>query len=154
MKKYRIIMHCSATAKDVDYTEEHLERDHRERGINSPMGYHFYIRKSRRIVEGRQLFTKGAHAAPYNTDSWGICYEGGLKEGGTTWRDAEDTRTEGQKASELECIYKVIEYIKSIAEGEIKVDYEIEIIGHGELPNINKACPCYPCKEEYSWITA
>lgn len=143
-------MHCSATAKDVDYTEDHLERDHRERGISSPMGYHFYIRKSGRIVDGRQLFVKGAHARGYNEDSWGICYEGGLKEGGTTWRDAEDTRTEEQKSSELKCIYKVIEYIKSIAEG----DYEIEIIGHGELPGVKKECPSYPCKEEYSWITA
>jgi N-acetylmuramoyl-L-alanine amidase len=154
VKKYRIVMHCSATAEDVDYTEEHLERDHKERGIRSPMGYHFYIRKSGEEIKGRNFNEMGAHALGYNKDSWGICYEGGLKPGGIDWRDAKDTRNMDQKAGELNCIYKTIEYINSIAEGEIKKDYVIEIIGHGQLPNVQRACPCYDAYKEFSWITA
>ena len=147
-------MHCSATAENKDYTELQLEIDHEARGINTPMGYHFFIRKSGRIVEGREMTTKGAHALGYNNNSWGICYEGGLGIDGQTWKDAKDTRTENQKASELNCIYKIIEFIKSIAKGEINKDYEIEITGHGQLPGVAKECPSYDAKKECAWITA
>ncbi len=118
------------------------------------MGYHFYIRKDGRIVKGRELSEMGAHALPFNRDSWGICYEGGLKEGGTTWRDAQDTRTDEQRAGELNCIYQILQYIENIAVGKINIDYKIEIIGHGQLPGIARACPCYDAKKEFSWITA
>jgi hypothetical protein len=155
MKKYRIILHCSATAADVDYSEQALGRDHLADKINAPMGYHFYIRKDGRIVTGRALSRKGAHAQPYNKDSWGICYEGGLKAGGKTWRDAEDTRTNEQKAAILDCIYEVIAYIRqTYATLEQGVDYQIEIIGHGQLEGIRKECPCFDARKEYGWITA
>lgn len=154
MKTYRIVMHCSATAADSDYSEEQLERDHNARGIRSPMGYHFYIRKDGRVVRGRDLDEMGAHALPFNRDSWGICYEGGLKPGGRTWRDAMDTRTEEQKAGELDCIRTIIMYIKDNMPGMINVQYGIEIIGHGQLPGVSRECPCYDAKREFSWITA
>lgn len=152
MKIYRIIIHSSATAKDTDFTEQMLKIAHEARGINAPMGYHRYIRKSGRKVKGREFWEKGAHANPYNNDSIGICYEGGLKAGGRTWRDAEDTRTEDQKASLLDCIYEAIKYFQTTDPGEINKDYKIDIIGHGQLPGIKKECPCFDALSEYSWI--
>lgn len=154
MKKYRIIIHCSATAADVDYTEKQLEKDHLARKINSPGGYHFYIRKDGTVVKMRKLYQQGAHARPYNKDSHGICYEGGLKAGGKNWRDAEDTRTENQKAGILSCIHACLLYILENAKGKYGVDYIIEIIGHGQLPGVKKECPSFDAKSEYAWITA
>lgn len=154
MKKYRIVIHCSATAVDVDYPEQQLERDHLARNISSPGGYHFYIRKDGRVVEMRGLDKQGAHALPYNKDSHGICYEGGLKAGGKDWRDAEDTRTEAQKASLLDCIYRSIQYFNGKDPGQVNIDYEFEIIGHGQLPGVKKECPSFDAKSEYAWITA
>lgn len=40
-----IVVHCSATKADRDFTEQDLEVCHRRRGMNGP-GYHFYIRKN------------------------------------------------------------------------------------------------------------
>ena len=40
-----IVIHCSATRADRDFTEEDLEVCHRRRGFNG-VGYHFYIRKN------------------------------------------------------------------------------------------------------------
>lgn len=154
MKKYRIVIHCSATAADNDYTEQQLEKDHLARNINSPMGYHFYIRKDGTVIKGRRLDQQGAHALPFNRDSHGLCYEGGLKAGGKDWRDAEDTRTEDQKASLLKCIYASILHFINNDPGKINIDYVIEIIGHGQLPGVKKACPSFDAKSEYAWITA
>ena len=36
-----IVVHCSATKADRDFTEQDLEVCHRRRGMNGP-GYHFY----------------------------------------------------------------------------------------------------------------
>jgi len=147
-KKYRITIHCAATPADADYTEQQLERDHLARNIKSPGGYHRYIRKSGKVIDMRPFSRKGAHAAPYNQDNIGLCYEGGLKAGGKTWRDASDTRTESQKASLLDCVYEAIIWIQE------QGDYDIEIIGHGQLPGINKACPSFDALAEYAWITS
>ena len=40
-----IILHCSATRCNGDYTVEQLLRDHRARGFRT-IGYHFYVRQS------------------------------------------------------------------------------------------------------------
>ena len=76
-----IVLHCSATRCNTDYTEEMLLRDHLARKFKG-IGYHFYIRKDGRRVQGRKLLEVGAHAVPYNRCSIGVCYEGGLDENG------------------------------------------------------------------------
>ena len=89
-----IVVHCSATKADRDFTEQDLEVCHRRRGMNGP-GYHFYIRKNGDIKTTRPIEKIGAHARGYNAQSIGICYEGGVSERG---RPA-DTRTVWQKHS-------------------------------------------------------
>lgn len=37
-----LIIHCTATRENRDYTVEQLLRDHRQRGFRT-IGYHFYI---------------------------------------------------------------------------------------------------------------
>ena len=89
-----IVVHCSATRADRDFTENDLEVCHRHREFNGA-GYHFYIRKNGDIKNTRPLEKPGAHALGYNAHSIGICYEGGLD---VRYRPA-DTRTEWQKHS-------------------------------------------------------
>lgn len=49
-----IVVHCSATKADRDFTEQDLEVCHRRRGMNGP-GYHFYIRKNGDIKTTRPI---------------------------------------------------------------------------------------------------
>ena len=76
-----LVLHCSATRCNQDYSVEQLRRDHKARGFYD-IGYHFYIRKDGTMTQHRKLLEVGAHARPYNRCSIGICYEGGLDEEG------------------------------------------------------------------------
>ena len=78
-----IVIHCSATQSDRDYTVEQLLRDHKVRGFRT-IGYHFYIRRSGIVTQHRRLLEVGAHVRGLNRCSIGICYEGGLDESGKT----------------------------------------------------------------------
>ena len=84
-----IVIHCSATREDKDFTEYDLDVCHRRRGFNGT-GYHFYIRKNGDIKSTRPIEKVGAHAKGFNRESIGICYEGGLDSKGRP----KDTRTE------------------------------------------------------------
>lgn len=87
-----IVVHCSATREDRDFTEHDLEVCHRRRGFNG-VGYHFYIRKNGDIKTTRPLARVGAHAKGHNAHSIGVCYEGGLDGNGcpkntlTRWQE-------------------------------------------------------------------
>ena len=134
-----IVVHCSATRADRDFTENDLEVCHRHRGFNGA-GYHFYIRKNGGIKNTRPLEKPGAHALGYNAHSIGICYEGGLD---VRYRPA-DTRTEWQKHSLRVLIRTLL------------MDYPgCRVCGHRDLsPDRNgdgrispeewvKECPCF-----------
>ena len=134
-----IVVHCSATRADRDFTENDLEVCHRHRGFNGA-GYHFYIRKHGDIKNTRPLEKPGAHALGYNAHSIGICYEGGLD---VRYRPA-DTRTEWQKHSLRVLIRTLL------------MDYPgCRVCGHRDLsPDRNgdgrispeewvKECPCF-----------
>lgn len=134
-----IVVHCSATRADRDFTENDLEVCHRHRGFNGA-GYHFYIRKNGDIKNTRPLEKPGAHTLGYNAYSIGICYEGGLD---VRYRPA-DTRTEWQKHSLRVLIRTLL------------MDYPgCRVCGHRDLsPDRNgdgrispeewvKECPCF-----------
>ena len=89
-----IVIHCSATRENTDYSPEQLESDHKARGFLRA-GYNFYIRKSGEVVNLRPLEQIPAHARGHNKHSIGICYEGGLDITG----QPRDTRTQAQKTS-------------------------------------------------------
>ena len=119
-----IVIHCSATRCDRDYTVEQLMRDHKARGFRT-IGYHFYIRRDGTVTRHRGLLEVGAHCRPYNRCSIGICYEGGLNEQG---RPA-DTRTAEQKMQLMELLLKLR-----------KLFPQAKIVGHRELPGVRKEC--------------
>ena len=63
-----IVIHCSATRADRDFTEDDLDVCHRRRGFNGA-GYHFYIRKNGDIKSTREIERIGAHVRGYNARS-------------------------------------------------------------------------------------
>ena len=63
-----IVIHCSATRENTDYSPEQLESDHKARGFLRA-GYNFYIRKSGEVVNLRPLEQIPAHARGHNKHS-------------------------------------------------------------------------------------
>ncbi len=143
-----IVIHCSATREDRDYTPEQLTRDHLSRGFNSA-GYNFYIRKDGTVIHMRPLELIPAHVTGFNRNSIGICYEGGLD----CASNPSDTRTSKQKEAIIELLIKLVVQFP-----------DSEICGHRDLsPDKNKngiiepwewtkLCPCFDAKTEYKYI--
>lgn len=130
-----IVVHCSATRCDRPFPVTALIRCHADRfGFT---GYHYYITRDGTTYQTRHEQLIGAHAKDYNRNSLGICYEGGLDEQGKP----ADTRTKAQKLSLL----KLLKRLK-------KEHPQAQILGHRDLPNVKKACPCFDAKSEYSQL--
>lgn len=127
-----IIIHCSATRRNQRFTVDMLRDCHNARFNGKGIGYHYYIEKDGHLYQTRDEEEVGIHARHYNAHSIGICYEGGLDENG---KDT-DTRTPEQRAA-------LIALLRSL-----KIDYpDAQIMGHGELEGVHKACPCFSCQE-------
>lgn len=127
-----LVVHCSATRCNRDYTAEQLLRDHKVRGFRT-VGYHFYIRRSGVITQHRRLLEVGAHCRPWNRCSIGICYEGGL--------DAEGHPADTRTPEQYEQLMLLLMKLK-------KLFPEARICGHRDMPgSIPKVCPCFDCSE-------
>jgi len=127
-----IVIHCSATRCNQSFPVTDLIRCHADRfGFT---GYHYYITCDGETYQTRHEQLVGAHAKGYNSHSLGVCYEGGLDSHG---RPA-DTRTPKQKRALL----KLLKRLK-------KEHPQAQILGHRDLPDVHKACPCFDAKEEY-----
>ena len=127
-----IVIHCSATRCNRSFPVTALIRCHADRfGFT---GYHYYITRDGQTYQTRHEQLVGAHAKGYNSHSLGVCYEGGLDTNGKP----ADTRTPKQKRALLKLLKK------------LKVAYpDARIVGHRDLPDVHKACPCFNAKEEY-----
>lgn len=131
----RIIIHCSATSQDT--TIESIKNYWRLQLGWKTYGYHIIIEKSGNYTQLLNFEKTSNGAKGYNHDSINICYIGGV----TIYGKPIDNRTEAQKNT----------FIKIIQ--EITLIYEIkDIIGHYQLPNVNKYCPCFDALEEYNYL--
>lgn len=139
-----IVIHCSATREDRDFTEHDLDICHRRRGFKGA-GYHYYIRKNGKIITAREPERIGAHARGYNEHSIGICYEGGLDIHGR----AKDTRTRWQKHS-LRVLIKTLlrDYPESRVCGHRDLSPDRNENGEIEPEEWVKECPCFEVGEE------
>ena len=132
-----LVLHCSATRCNQDYSAEQMRRDHKKRGFYD-IGYHLYIRKDGTMTQHRFLLEVGAHARPYNRCSIGICYEGGLDENGKPC----NTLTSEQTAR-----------INDVLARLHKLFPKAKIVGHRDLPGTTpKECPCFDAQELFGWI--
>ena len=131
-----LVLHCSASRCNQDYSVELLRRDHKARGFYD-IGYHFYIRKDGK-TQHRMLLEVGAHCIPYNRCSIGICYEGGLDEDGKP----ANTLTKEQE-----------ERITDLLINLHKLFPKAKIVGHRDLPGASpKECPCFDAHAIFGWI--
>ena len=134
-----IVIHCSATRVDRDFTAADVDAAHRFRGFRCA-GYHYYIRKSGVVEPMRPEYMIGAHAKGFNAHSIGICYEGGLNPQGEPY----DTRTLEQRLAMHKLVHSLwLRYP------------DARVVGHRDLsPDINhdgiispreriKECPCF-----------
>ena len=112
-----IIIHCAATKPSMDVGVKEITQWHKARGFFT-IGYHYVIRRSGTIEQGRDVNQAGAHAVGYNAHSIGICLVGGIDDKGRP----QNNFTDKQWAT-LKTLVKDL-----VAKYKIK-----EIIGHGRL---------------------
>ena len=141
-----IVIHCSATKENKDYTKEDIKKWHLQRGFKD-IGYHFIIKLDGTIEIGRSLNQIGAHVTNNNTGTIGICYIGGLD----SKCKSKDTRTDKQKESLLNLINLLKENI-NIKEIKGHRDYSKDLNGNGKIDKFEyiKDCPCFEVKDEYT----
>ncbi len=121
-----IVIHCAATKPTMDVGVEEITDWHKQRGFDT-IGYHYVIRRSGQIEEGRSDELQGAHAVRVNGTSIGICLVGGVDQN-MSW---ENNFTDAQFAG-----------LKNLIE-DMKSKYNIEkIIGHYEVES-TKECPSF-----------
>ena len=139
-----IVIHCSASRADRDFTETDLEVCHRRRGFNGT-GYHYYIRKDGTTLITRPVERIGAHAKGFNAESIGICYEGGLDCRG---RPA-DTRTPAQRATLRQLVGQLQEKFPGCRVCGHR-DLSPDLNGNGEIEPEEwiKQCPCFEVRAE------
>lgn len=128
-----LVVHCSATQAKSDIGAKEIDRMHRERGFLK-IGYHFVIRRSGVIEEGRKLSEIGAHVEGYNSCSIGICMVGGIDASGK----GEDNFTDDQYAALGELLHKL--------EAQFP---KADILGHRDFRGVKKECPCFDVRK---WV--
>lgn len=137
-----LIIHCSATRPSMIASAAEINRWHKARGWKK-IGYHFVLRRDGKLETGRAIDEIGAHAvgpAPagaegknwWNENAVSICWEGGVNE---DTLQPEDNRTPEQIVG----LIAFIKFIKSLYDN-------IEVIGHRDVPDVKKACPCFDVK--------
>jgi N-acetylmuramoyl-L-alanine amidase len=143
----KIVIHCSATRETSNYTIEQLRRDHQSRGFRD-VGYNLYIRKNGRVYIGRPLGDQLAHARGYNSDSFAICYEGGLDK----YSRPKDTRTPAQKQAMQVWILALKRIVpKAIVMGHRDLSPDLNNDGKITANEYMKQCPCFDVKKEYNY---
>lgn len=128
-----IVVHCSATQPKDSFDWKSIDQMHRQRGFIT-IGYHFVIKTDGTIQEGRPLNAIGAHAQGYNDRSVGICLIGGVDSKGK----AKDNFTDEQRES----LKKLLDWLWFVYP-------ESNIMGHRDLPNVSKDCPCFDLDKVY-----
>ena len=128
-----LVVHCTATKCNKPFSVKSLINCGKAK--YGQCSYHYYVQRNGDVIPLLPESVQGVHAKHYNHCSLGIVYEGGLDESGSP----TDTRTEAQKHS-------LYELLKSLAK-----DYpDARILGHCELPNVSKSCPCFLPSKEYA----
>jgi N-acetylmuramoyl-L-alanine amidase len=130
-----LVVHCTATPQST--TVESIQRYWRERLGWKANGYHKIIKANGEVITLAQDDAVCNGVAGFNSVSLHVSYVGGIDSRGNPL----DNRTQGQK----DAISQVLHAWKQ--------KYPSAIIqGHRDFPKVNKACPSFNAKAEYSHI--
>ena len=137
MQKKMIVVHCADTYARMDIGAKEIREWHLAKGF-ADIGYAMVIRRNGDIEAGRDsdgdgdtLDEVGAHARGYNGESIGICLVGG--------RSDDDQPTFNFTAKQMDSLEFLLSELESKFPG-------IEILGHCDLPEVTKQCPCFDIK--------
>lgn len=134
-----IILHCSATPENKNFTVEDITKWHKAKGWDG-CGYHYVIHLDGTIHNGRPIEKIGAHCLGHNANSIGICYIGGVDKNGKP----KDTRTDAQKKALIILVHELlVKYNLKLY--QVRCHYEYAA----------KACPSFKLedfKKEYKKI--
>ncbi len=128
-----LVVHCSDTEAGADYTVADIDRWHIERDWKG-VGYHYVIRLSGAIENGRREDRIGAHVEGYNHNSIGVCLVGGKRLGAPA-----NTYTSDQFTS-----------LRTILTALLGRYPGAQVLGHHDFPSTKKACPCFDVRSWWS----
>lgn len=133
----KVVVHCSATKQSMDIGAEDIRGWHKSKGWDD-IGYHYVIRRNGVVEKGRDVSIAGAHAKGHNFNSIGICLVGGIDNDSK----ADDNYTLKQ--------YNALIQLISFLEITFPID---DVLGHRDLPSVNKSCPCFDVRAWYKFET-
>lgn len=138
----KLVVHCSATGPAMNIGVKEIDKWHRQRGFlptatSLAVGYHKVIRRDGTVELGRPEERAGAHAAGHNANSLAVCLVGGCKEDNLT---PQNNFTPAQ-----------FKTLKGVLDDWSKRFPGSEILGHRDLPNVAKECPCFDVR---TWLAS
>jgi N-acetylmuramoyl-L-alanine amidase len=130
-----LVVHCTATPQAT--TVESIQRYWRERLGWLASGYHKIVKANGEVITLATDEQVCNGVAGFNSVSLHVSYIGGIDSRGNPL----DNRTQGQKDALSQVLHAW------------KQKYPSAIIqGHRDFPKVNKACPSFNAKAEYSHI--
>ena len=140
-KVNKIIFHCTASKWGDEFGAKKIDQVHIEKfGKRSGCGYHYIINVDGTVEKGRWSDYPGAHAKGKNRNTLGVAYAGGLDKFGKIM-------AQGMNEAQYRTAKTLLE---SLRRGyHLRQD---DVLGHNELPYVNKACPCTPMHTLRSYL--
>ena len=123
-----LVVHCSATPETMDIGVEEIRKWHRQKGWLD-VGYHKIIRRDGTIEDGRPITAPGAHARGFNQKSIGICLIGGVES--------------DKKTPEANYTHAQWDALDALVRDLLVIHPDAKVLGHRDLPYVNKACPSF-----------
>ena len=128
----KIVIHCTATPQttSIQSIKNYWKNELKWKNY----GYHYIIDKNGYTYNLAEDNVICNGASGYNSNAIHISYVGGIDNN----KNPIDNRTPEQKTA-LRIL--IIEYSRKYPDADI--------LGHGQLPHVKKACPCFDAKKEY-----
>lgn len=157
-----IVIHCAATPNGKPFTAEDIDRWHADRGFlrnpeligyNQPalksIGYHYVIYVSGAVSIGRGIEEPGAHAQGHNANSVGVCLIGTDKFTPAQWDGLrKNVCATVATIARRRDIPNAPKYPIAPREAvALAREMNVRILGHRDLPNVQKSCPGFNVSE-------
>lgn len=136
-----LAVHCSATpagGKHEAIGAADIRRWHREKGWRD-IGYHFVIKRDGTVETGRPTDQPGAHEPRINSRSLAVCLVGG----------APPIGSEAARKGLGEANFTPVQYasLKTLLTTLTRKHPKAEVLGHRDVPGVQKACPSFAVRE-------